>query len=54
MEAKSAGIVVAIFSSELAPDHQQYRDFTVSADDYMGGQAAAKARLSRNSNGQSC
>ncbi len=41
MEAKAAGIVVAIFSSELAPENQQYRDFTVSADDYLAGKAAA-------------
>jgi ribose transport system substrate-binding protein len=43
MEAKQAGLIVGLFSSDLAEENHQYRDFMVGADDYLGGKAAAEA-----------
>ena len=43
MEAKDAGLIVGMFSSDVAPDAQQYRDFFCGVDDTMAGQTAGKA-----------
>jgi len=42
-EAKDAGVLVGIFSSELSPENQQYRHWMVGANDYNGGKAAGEA-----------
>ncbi len=41
MAAKEAGLVVCLFSSDLAAENQQYRDFYVGANDLQAGKAAA-------------
>ena len=43
MEAKEAGLVVGMFSSDLPADSQQYRDFFCGVDDTMAGQTAGQA-----------
>ncbi len=43
MQAKEAGLVVGMFSSDLAAENQQYRDFYCGANDIEAGKAAAKA-----------
>ena len=43
MEAKEAGIVVGMFSSDLPEASQQYRDFFCGVDDTMAGQTAGQA-----------
>ena len=43
MEAKEAGIVVGMFSSDLPAESQQYRDFFCGVDDTMAGQTAGQA-----------
>ena len=43
MEAKEAGIVVGLFSSDLAAESQQYRDFFCGTNDTMAGEQAAQA-----------
>lgn len=43
MAAKEKGIVVCLFSSDLAEKDQQYRDFYVGANDIEAGKAAAAA-----------
>jgi ribose transport system substrate-binding protein len=43
MEAKDAGIVVGMFSSDLPKESQQYRDFFCGVDDTMAGQTAGQA-----------
>lgn len=43
MEAKEAGIVVGLFSSDLAEESQQYRDFFCGTNDTMAGEQAAAA-----------
>lgn len=43
MAAKEAGIVVCLFSSDLAAENQQNRDFYVGANDIEAGKAAAEA-----------
>ena len=43
MEAKAAGIVVGMFSSDLTEEGQQYRDFYCGANDVEAGKAAGKA-----------
>ncbi len=43
MEAKQAGLIVGMFSSDLAPEAQQYRDFFCGVDDTMAGETAAQA-----------
>ena len=42
MAAKEAGLVVCLFSSDLAPENQQYRDFYCGANDLQAGLAAAE------------
>lgn len=43
MEAKDAGIIVGLFSSDLAPESQQYREFFCGTNDTMAGEQAAEA-----------
>ena len=43
MEAKEAGVIVGMFSSDLPAESQQYRDFFCGVDDTMAGQTAAQA-----------
>ncbi len=43
MEAKEAGVVVGMFSSDLPAESQQYRDFFCGVDDTMAGETAGKA-----------
>ena len=43
MQAKEAGLVVGMFSSDLAAENQQYRDFYCGANDVEAGKAAAQA-----------
>ncbi len=43
MEAKEAGVVVGMFSSDLPAESQQYRDFFCGVDDTMAGQTAGQA-----------
>ncbi len=43
MEAKEAGVIVGMFSSDLTAENQQYRDFFCGVDDTMAGETAGKA-----------
>lgn len=43
MQAKRAGLIVGMFSSDLAPANQKYRDFYAGVNDTMAGQQAAAA-----------
>ncbi|MEG1812821.1 MAG: sugar ABC transporter substrate-binding protein [Clostridia bacterium] len=43
MEAKSAGLVVGMFSSDLPQEYTQYRDFFVGVNDNMAGETAGRA-----------
>ncbi|HYW82676.1 MAG TPA: sugar ABC transporter substrate-binding protein [Spirochaetia bacterium] len=43
IKAKAAGLVVGMFSSDLAPENQKYRDFFAGVNDTMAGQQAAMA-----------
>ncbi|HCM27056.1 MAG: hypothetical protein A2Z99_20165 [Treponema sp. GWB1_62_6] len=43
MQAKKAGIIVGMFSSDLAEANQKYRDFYAGVNDTMAGQQAAAA-----------
>lgn len=43
MEAKEAGIIVGLFSSDLAPESAQFRDFFCGTNDTMAGEQAAQA-----------
>lgn len=43
MEAKEAGLIVGMFSSDLAPESQQYRDFFCGVDDTMAGETGGQA-----------
>lgn len=43
MEAKDAGIVIGLFSSDLATENQMYRDFFCGTNDTMAGEQAAAA-----------
>ena len=45
MKAKKAGLVVGMFSSDLAPQNQKFRDFFVGVNDTMAGEAAGAGRL---------
>lgn len=47
MEAKKAGIVVGMFSSDLKTADQQYRDFFCGVNDTQAGEAAAKAFMDK-------
>jgi ABC-type sugar transport system substrate-binding protein len=46
-EAKENGVVVGLFSSDLSEKNAMYRDFAVTANDYLGGQAAAEAFMTQ-------
>jgi ribose transport system substrate-binding protein len=43
MKAKAAGLVIGMFSSDLAPENQKYRDFFAGVNDTMAGEQAAQA-----------
>ena len=43
MEAKEAGLIVGMFSSDLAEESQQYRDFFCGVDDTMAGETGGQA-----------
>jgi ABC-type sugar transport system substrate-binding protein len=51
MKAKAAGIVVGMFSSDLPPAAQKYRDFFAGVNDTMAGQQAAAAFIKHFPNG---
>ena len=51
MKAKQAGITVGMFSSDLAPQNQKFRDFFVGVNDTMAGEAAGDAFLKKFPNG---
>ena len=41
MEAKEAGIIIGMYSSEITKGYEQYRDFMCGTDDVMCGEVAA-------------
>jgi ABC-type sugar transport system substrate-binding protein len=43
IKAKAAGLIVGMFSSDLAPENQKYRDFYAGVNDTMAGQQAAQS-----------
>jgi len=43
IKAKAAGLIVGMFSSDLAPENQKYRDFFAGVNDTMAGEQAAQA-----------
>lgn len=51
MKAKQAGLIIGMFSSDLAPQNQKYRDFFVGVNDTMAGEAAGAAFLKHFPNG---
>jgi ABC-type sugar transport system substrate-binding protein len=51
MKAKAAGMVVGMFSSDLPPASQKYRDFFAGVNDTMAGQQAAAAFIKHFPNG---
>jgi ribose transport system substrate-binding protein len=51
MQAKKAGIIVGMFSSDLAAANQKYRDFYAGVNDTMAGQQAAAAFIKKFPNG---
>jgi len=51
MQAKKAGIIVGMFSSDLAAANQKYRDFYAGVNDTMAGQQAAAAFKKQFPNG---
>lgn len=51
MKAKQAGLVVGMFSSDLAPENQKYRDFYAGVNDTMAGEQAAQAFIKAFPNG---
>lgn len=51
MEAKAAGIVVAMFSSDLPAELQNSRDIFVGVNDNMAGETAGKAFIDHFSDG---
>jgi ABC-type sugar transport system substrate-binding protein len=51
IKAKQAGIIVGMFSSDLAPASQKYRDFYAGVNDTMAGQQAAAAFKKQFPNG---
>jgi ABC-type sugar transport system substrate-binding protein len=51
MEAKNAGVIVGMFSSDLPKEAQDVRDFFVGVNDNMAGEAAAQAFLNKFPNG---
>jgi len=50
-EAKSKGIIIGMFSSDLGTTDQQYRDFFCGVNDLQAGEAAAKAFMDKFPNG---
>jgi len=51
MKAKAAGVVVGMFSSDLPPAQQKFRDFYAGVNDTMAGQQAAAAFMKHFPNG---
>ncbi len=51
MKAKQAGIIVGMFSSDLAAANQKFRDFYAGVNDTMAGQQAAAAFIKKFPNG---
>jgi len=51
MKAKQAGLIVGMFSSDLAAESQKYRDFFVGVNDTMAGEQAAQAFIRAFPNG---
>jgi len=51
MQAKQVGIVVGMYSSDVAPANAQYRDFFVGVNDNMAGEAAGQAFINNFPNG---
>ena len=51
MKAKQAGLIVGMFSSDLSPANQKYRDFYAGVNDTMAGQQAAQAFIKHFPNG---
>lgn len=51
MKAKAAGLVVGMFSSDLAPENQKYRDFFAGVNDMMAGEQAGQAFIKAFPNG---
>jgi ABC-type sugar transport system substrate-binding protein len=51
MKAKQAGLIVGMFSSDLAPANQKFRDFYAGVNDTMAGQQAADAFIKQFPNG---
>jgi len=51
IKAKAAGLIVGMFSSDLAPENQKYRDFYAGVNDTMAGQQAAQAFMKAFPNG---
>jgi len=51
IKAKAAGMIVGMFSSDLAPENQKYRDFYAGVNDTMAGQQAAQAFIKHFPNG---
>jgi len=51
IKAKQAGIIVGMFSSDLAAANQKYRDFYAGVNDTMAGQQAAAAFKKQFPNG---
>ena len=51
MKAKQAGVVVGMFSSDLAAGNQKFRDFYAGVNDTMAGEQAAAAFIKQFPNG---
>lgn len=51
MEAKEAGLIVGMFSSDISKDFAEYRDFFCGVDDTMAGETAGKAFVDAFPNG---
>jgi ABC-type sugar transport system substrate-binding protein len=51
MKAKAAGVVVGMFSSDLAPANHKFRDFYAGVNDTMAGEQAAAAFIKAFPNG---
>ena len=51
MKAKQAGVIVGMFSSDLAPANQKFRDFYAGVNDTMAGEQAAAAFIKQFPNG---
>jgi len=51
MKAKQAGLIVGMFSSDLSPANQKYRDFFAGVNDTMAGEQAAAAFMKHFPNG---